>query len=136
MNKIFATLALGAILASSQAAAQAQAPRAGGMMDEDVTRQQTQSIADTMFQRFDVNHDGTVTREEAQQAASGFGNRGGRMLDRLFNGAQSLTLQQFEARTLARFDAMDSNHDGIVSVAERQQARAAMKAARGGDSGQ
>jgi hypothetical protein len=46
-----------------------------------------------------------------------------RMIDEAFGSAQSLTLQQFEAQALARFDAMDLNHDGVVTAAERQQAR-------------
>jgi hypothetical protein len=40
-----------------------------------------------------------------------------------FGSGQSITLQQFEAQALARFDAMDLNHDGTVTAAERQQAR-------------
>jgi len=134
MKKILAALALGAVVGSSQAAA--QAPQGRSAMKEDVTRQEAQSIADTMFQRFDANHDGAVMRQEAEQAAAKFGPGAGHMVDRLFNGTQSLTLQQFEAQALRRFDAMDLNHDGTVSGAERQQARAAMKAARDGNSGQ
>ena len=45
------------------------------------------------------------------------------MIDHAFGAAQSLTLQQFEAAALARFDRADVNHDGVVTVAERQQAR-------------
>jgi hypothetical protein len=45
-------------------------------------------------------------------------------------------LQQFEAQQLARFDAMDLNHDGTVTAAERQQARAAMRAQSGGNAPQ
>jgi hypothetical protein len=63
--------------------------------------------------------------------AAQFGERGQRMVDRLFGNAQSITLQQFEAQSLARFDAMDLNHDGVVTAAERQQAREQMRAARG-----
>jgi Ca2+-binding EF-hand superfamily protein len=96
-------------------------------MQQDMTRQQAQQMADTMFQRFDLNHDGTVTREEAEQAASQFGGRGARMLDRVFGTAQSLTLQQFETQSLARFDTQDLNHDGTVTAAERQQAREQMR---------
>ena len=32
--------------------------------------------------------------------------------------------RSFEERVFARFDAMDTNHDGIVTGAERDQARA------------
>ena len=47
-----------------------------------------------------------------------------------WDDAQSITLQQAEAQALARFDRDDLNHDGVVTAAERQQARAALKAAR------
>jgi Ca2+-binding EF-hand superfamily protein len=90
-------------------------------------------MADRMFQRFDLNHDGTVTREEAEQARQqmGFGgDRAAKMIDRVFGTAQSVTLQQFETQSLARFDRDDLNHDGTVTAAERQQARAQLKAER------
>ena len=45
-----------------------------------MTRAQAQQMADTMFQRFDLNHDGTVTRQEAEQAASQFGARRSRRI--------------------------------------------------------
>lgn len=123
--------ALGAALASTPLLAQAGGQRGGGWMQQDETRDQAKQRADAIFQRFDLNHDGTVTRDEvnqvmAQMAAgddSGRGNRAGRMVDRLFGNSQSLTLAQFEAQALARFDAQDLNHDGTVTAAERDQAR-------------
>ena len=133
MRKLFFTVALGAAIASTPALAQDHGGGRGGWM-QDMTRAQAQQMADGMFQRFDANHDGTVTREEAQQAASQFGggDRIQKMIDRTFGTAQSLTLQQFEAQALARFDRDDLNHDGTVTSAERQQARAALKAQRAG----
>jgi len=83
-----------------------------------------------MFQRIDLNHDGIVTRQEAEQVAAQFGERGEKMVNRMFGDAQSITLQQAETQALARFDRDDLNHDGVVTAAERQQARAALKAAR------
>ena len=126
MKTFLVTVALGAALASTAALAQKER---GGWM-QDVTRAQAQQMADGMFQRFDLNHDGTVTRQEADQAGAQYGERAQRMIDRVFGTAQSLTLQQFEAQQLARFDRDDLNHDGTVTVAERQQARAALKAER------
>ena len=133
MRKLVFAVALGATMAASQALAREHGDRRGGWM-QDVTRAQAQQMADAMFQRFDANHDGVVTREEAEAAASQFGagGRAQKMLDRAFGSAQSLTLQQFEAQTLARFDRDDLNHDGTVTAAERQQARAAAKAERAG----
>ena len=135
MKKLLVTVALGATIVSTQALAQESGGR-GGWMQQDMTRAQAQQMADSMFKRLDSNHDGTVTRDEAQQAAAQFGGRGGRMLDRMFGDAQSLTLQQFETQSLARFDAEDLNHDGTVTAAERQQLRAQRQAERGQNPGQ
>jgi len=127
MKKLLAGIALGAAIISTSAIAQ----EGGGPMQQDMTRAQAQQRADQMFQRFDVNHTGVITRAQAEQMAAQFGGRGERMVDRLFGTAQSLTLQQFEAQQLARFDAMDLNHDGTVTAAEREQARQQMRAQRG-----
>ena len=129
MKTLVVAIALGAMIISTEALAQESGGR-GGWMQQDMTRAQAQQRADAMFQRFDLNHDGVVTRQEAEQAAAQFGGRGERMINRLFAGAQSITLQQAEAQALARFDRDDLNHDGVVTVAERQQARAALKAQR------
>ena len=134
MNKLFVTLALGAAVVSTAAIAQDEQGGRGQYM-QDQTRAQAQQRAVDMFQRFDLNHDGVVTRQEAEQAATQFGAGGDRvqrMLDRTFGTAQSLTLQQFQAEALAHFDRDDLNHDGVVTVAERQQVRAALKAQRAG----
>lgn len=127
MKTLLVTLALGAAFVSATALAQEHHGH-GGKMQQDMTRQQARQKADAMFQRFDTNHDGTLTRDEAQAAASQFGGRAGHMVDRMFGAAQSLTMQQAEAQAMSHFDAMDLNHDGTVSAAERKQARAAMKA--------
>jgi hypothetical protein len=128
MKGLLVTIALGATIISTQAFAQDQ----GGGPMQDMTRAQAQAKADGMFRRLDLNHDGVVTREEAEQAGQqlGGGKRVGKLIDRTFGAAQSLTLQQFEAQALARFDRDDLNHDGTVTAAERQQARAALKAER------
>jgi len=119
---------------------QPQANLRGNWLQADQTRQQAQQRADMMFQRLDANHDGTVTRQEAEQAAAqmgqgGEGGRGGRfaarMMNRVFAQGDSVTLAQFQAQALARFDRQDLNHDGTVTADERQQARAARAQQRG-----
>jgi len=127
MKTLLVGIALGATIIGTQAVAQ---EAGGGMMQRDMTRAEAQQRADAMFQRIDLNHDGVVTRQEAEQAAAQFGGRGEKMVERMFGDAQSITLQQAEAQALARFDRDDLNHDGVVTAAERQQARAALKAAR------
>ena len=105
----------------------------GGWMQADMTRLKAQQMADGLFQQLDLNHDGTLTREEAERARSAIGGGGGgdratRMIARVFGDSQSLTLAQFEGQALARFDRQDLNHDGVVTADERQQARAAREA--------
>jgi Ca2+-binding EF-hand superfamily protein len=141
MNIRLVLAATAAFALSAPAIAQDSAPKGerGAWMQRDVTRQQAQQMSQAMFQRFDANHDGVLTRQEADQAlaqagGSGDASRGAgratRMIARLFGDQQSLTLAQAQAQALARFDAQDANHDGIVSSAEREQARAARRAAQ------
>jgi 3-oxoacyl-ACP reductase-like protein len=130
MRRLLVTITLGAAVISAPALA--QAPGGGGersgWMQRDITRDQAKQMADMMFQQLDANHDGTLTRSEADQGAAQFSSpRGGgriqRMIAQAFGNAQSITLPQFEAQALARFDAQDLNHDGVATAAERQQVR-------------
>jgi len=146
----FVTVAVAAAIAlAAQASAQAPAPAPtapqanlrGNWLQADQTRQQAQQRADLMFQRLDANHDGTLTKAEADAAAAQMGGgeggkgRGGkfaaRLVDRLFAGADSVSQAQFEAQALQRFDRQDLNHDGTVTGDERQQARAARQDRQG-----
>jgi hypothetical protein len=141
MKTILAALAVAAAVISAPALAQEGAR--GGYMQKDQTRTEAQQRADMLFQMLDANKDGTVTKAEADEsvaqfeAARGDDDRGRgagrmqRMIHQAFGTAQSVTLQQFEAQALARFDAADLNHDGTVSAAEREQLRAQRQAARG-----
>lgn len=125
MTKLYVLAAIGATVMSAQALAQE-----GG---RDMTRQQAEQAAIQMFNQFDLNHDGVVTRQETEQVRQqmGFGSgKAEKMIDRIFGTANSITLQQFEAQQLARFDRDDANHDGVVTAAERQAARAKLKADR------
>ena len=141
MKKVLVAAVVGAAAISLPALAQDGGR--GGWMQRDQTRAEAQQRADMMFQMLDANKDGTVTKAEAEQALAQVqaarggddSGRGGgrmqRMIDSAFGTAQSLTLQQFEAQALSRFDAQDLNHDGTVTVAEREQLRA-QRQAQGG----
>jgi hypothetical protein len=135
MKKLVFSVVLGATILTTGAGAQTAPAETGGQKDREISRQQALQFADGMFQRFDLNHDGVITREEAEQAraqmAPGGGKHGAKaekMIDRIFGTSQSVTKAQFEAMSLARFDSQDANHDGIVTTAEREQARAARQA--------
>ena len=138
MKTLIATIALGAALIPAAASAQAQPNdiAVGGFPIQNLTRQQAREIADGIFERLDVDHNGTVTRQEAEQVREQMGMGGERaqkMIERTFGVSQSLTLKQFEDQQLARFDRQDLNHDGVVTAEERQQARALRQAAKTDD---
>jgi len=128
MKKPVLAVAIGATIISTQAFAQ----DASGTNGRQITRQEAQQFADSMFQRLDTNHDGVVTHDEAQQALAQF-TQGGegkhaaraeKMIDRIFGTTQSVTEQQFDALALARFDKQDANHDGVVTPDERHAGHA------------
>src|SRR5678815_1718691 len=82
--------------APGQPQAAPQANLRGNWLQADQTRQQAQQRADMMFQRLDANHDGTVTRQEAEQAAGQMGQggergRGGRFAARMMDRPVSYT---------------------------------------------
>jgi hypothetical protein len=125
--------ALGAVIAA-QPGAQAVVP----LQQPDLTRDQAGDRADQLFDRFDLNQDGFVTREEAQtlgskllllraatgrDVAPGIGGHTLRFLERRFAGVEAVTKPQFEAAFLAHFDEMDINHDGVLTAGERERAR-------------
>ncbi len=132
MKGLFLAIIIGGCVISAPVLSQGSN---GSFMQRDETRAEALKRADMLFQMLDANHDGNVTREEAEAAAARFaashgsdsgpraGGRLQRIIDEMFGTSQSLTLQQFEAQALARFDALDLNHDGVVTAAERQQAR-------------
>ena len=135
MKKLIIVIAVGAAAVSTRSIGQVQGGH-GGWARGDQTREEAKQRADMIFQMIDSNRDGVITREEAEQALAQFqashggsegGSRGGgmmqRMIDEMFANSSSVMLQQFEARALARFDAQDLNHDGIVTAEERRQAR-------------
>jgi hypothetical protein len=134
MKPLIFAIACSAAILSSQAGAQAP----GAPPEPDLTREQARERAEQLFATFDVNHDGVVTRKEAQSVgrrlmmrraatgrdvAPGIGGHTLRFLEHAFAGMPSVTEQQFEQAFLAHFDQMDANHDGILTAAEREEGR-------------
>jgi hypothetical protein len=129
MKKVLFTVALGAMILSTQAGAQSTgAP--GVQPPPEASGQHAVQMADEMFQRFDLNHDGVITRDEANQAlaqlASGQSGkpsrRTERMIERMFANTQTVTEPQLEAMALAQVDrranrnrASDDSDQTIVS---------------------
>jgi hypothetical protein len=115
-----------------------------------LAQQRRAQMMSRMFERLDADHNGQISREEfaqgrrgprgpgpmAQGGADGAPPPGGpgmrrwhhrgpgmRMGGRLFGAADFITAEQFRTRALARFDRADANHDGTLTVAERQARR-------------
>ncbi|WP_052071708.1 EF-hand domain-containing protein [Sphingopyxis sp. MWB1] len=107
------------------------------------------------FERLDANKDGQVSQAEWDQHAAArdakragsdkagagerkgkrghFGKRGGHrmaaamMMKADTNGDKAISLAEFRAAAMARFDQMDANKDGQVTAEEREAARSAMR---------
>src|SRR5437899_3158415 len=103
MKTMIVAVAISAAAVSTPAFAQ---EANGGWAQRNQTRAEAQQRADMIFQMLDANRDGSVTRAEAEQAASQFAARGGgegrgagrmqRLIDQALGTAQSLTQPQFE----------------------------------------
>lgn len=108
-----------------------------------------------MFERLDTNKDGSVSKAEfetmhakrAEGTKARVGQRGdrGKMAGHRMGGRKmggrgamggtvdtnsdgSVSRAEFTAAAIKRFDATDTDNNGVVTLAERQAARAAMKA--------
>jgi hypothetical protein len=109
-----------------------------------------------IFDRIDANHDGNISREEFAEAHAmhdgpdGVGGHRGMHMGpppggpggpeggegpgghgmhgaRMFGEQGFVTLEQMRARALEHFDRADANHDGTLTVAERQAAHGRMR---------
>lgn len=119
--------------------------------------QRREAMVDRAFDRLDADNNGSISREEMRDGrrrgpgrrmrmagpggpggpgGSGFdgpdgppppGMRGPGMRGPRGMGAREVTREEMRERALARFDRMDANRDGTVTVAERRQARDAMR---------
>ncbi|MGN6690431.1 MAG: EF-hand domain-containing protein [Sphingopyxis sp.] len=111
-----------------------------------------------MFDRLDANRDGSISRAEwDQHSADRAAKRGGKRADAATDGKRgmrghhggrgghrgmmmgkadtdgdkAISLAEFQAAALARFDAADANKDGQVTAEERAAQRQAWKAKAG-----
>jgi EF-hand domain pair len=146
------TLIAAALFGLSAGAVQAQmppsgAPGAGGprqprpdpLGDATISRAQAQAQAEAQFDKLDKNHDGYLTQEEFAEmfpADSRMRTMAPMMMSRMDqDGDGKLSKKEFVDNALKRFDAMDTNHDGQLTKAERDAARASMRGRMRGGGG-
>ena len=76
------------------------------------------------FDKLDSNHDGTLSKAEFMAAAPqapGASPNGAELLSQLDKNRDSkVSVDEYRAPILSRFDRLDTNHDGSLSPAERQ----------------
>ena len=76
------------------------------------------------FDKLDSNHDGHLTKAEFMTAvplASGGPPDGAALLNELDKNKDfKVSIDEYSARMLSRFDRLDINHDGALSGTERQ----------------
>lgn len=94
------------------------------------------SWIDARFAKMDANGDGMISRAEFDAAAAAQPQHGARMDRHGRPGAERqagpIVISDVAAKLGQRFDAMDSNRDGVISPEERRAARAAHRAERPG----
>lgn len=98
-----------------------------------LTRDQVIAVSASTFDQLDLNHDGFITRAEAEQAraalAKGPDSNGSKkaeeFLDIVFAAGPQIDQKTFVAAAVARFDANDPNHDGVITFAEHDAQRGA-----------
>ncbi len=128
------------VISRTQVEAQMKAnfARIDANKDGIVTRAESQAARQTVldqqlnvaFNALDGDKDGNISRAEylaANKRAIAAANKGGPLLDREFDGADTnkdarLTLAEALALPLRQFDAADGNKDGVLSEAERRAA--------------
>jgi hypothetical protein len=92
-----------------------------------ITRNDYMARQKERFDAMDANHDGVVTKDElAAQIEARMGDAPPpQMVDRIFarldtDGDGKATAAEAEAEAAARFDKLDTNHDGTLSPEERR----------------
>ncbi len=108
-----------------------------------IDRNEAASAAMSRFDAADNDHDGRLSRDEVRSGVRGFvkarwqghhhgmrdggmpgnGMHGGRFARLDQNGDGKLTWDEMTASARARFDALDTNHDGFIDDSEMTQAR-------------
>jgi hypothetical protein len=125
MMKVLAACVFASAACANPALAQEPAaPPANGL-----TRDEVIAVAASTFDHLDLNHDGIITREEAVQARAALtkdskgSQKAEEFLDQVFGSGQKIDQQSFVAAAVARFDANDPNHDGVITFEEHDAAK-------------
>lgn len=97
---------------------------AAELKEQQIRRAAVRARMEAAFDKLDSNHDGNLTKAEflaAAPQASGSSPDGAALLSQLDKNKDSkVSIDEYRAPMLSRFDRLDINHDGVLSPAERQ----------------
>ncbi|WP_374942954.1 hypothetical protein [Sphingomonas sp.] len=113
---VFAPVLLGACSDKAEERARADAHAAGFVPPSLITRVDFGGAQQRRFANLDRDGNGILSGAEMPRTRSQL-----MRLDR--NGDDKITSSEFAEGTIARFDAMDLNHDGTLTSDERVDAR-------------
>ena len=100
-----------------------------GDKDGKLTRADSQKSAEIHFSRLDRNSDGKITVSELSGSDETRDLKFNLMLKRLdANGDEAISKKEFVNYSLSRFNSIDSDKDGVISIEERQLGHEIMRA--------
>ena len=100
-----------------------------GDKDGKLTRADSEKSATKHFSRLDKNSDGKITVSELSGSDENRDLKFNLMLKRLdTNGDEAVSKKEFVDYSLSRFNSIDSDKDGVISIEERQLGHEVMRA--------
>ena len=113
---LFTAASVGAQTVSGKSGAPKPARVRHSYFNSEESRSDVPKHIEKMFARFDLNHDGFVTKDEVAKTEAAY---------------QARQQEQAPKRAAKLFERLDANHDGQITLAEVQAAHAARYASRG-----
>lgn len=96
--------------------------------DGAITRAEAEAGRAAMFDRADLNHDGVISASEREAVAERIAQRGQRRVLRAdANGDGAISRDEFMRQPFRGFDHLDRNDDGVLSADETAALRARLQ---------
>lgn len=116
---------LGLAFAGAASAQQLNFDRVDVNHDGSITRTEAETARAAMFDRADLNNDGIISADEREAVAERIAQRGERRVLRAdSNHDGAISRDEFMRQPFRGFDRLDRNHDGVLSADETAALRA------------